>query len=209
MSMAKEAPGPAHHPSLETLTAYVAGALRPGFDLVVAAHVRGCAVCRAEVRALESVGGAMLAEAPELRLDRSALERTMARLDEPAPAAPARTLDDLLSSAKRRWVAPGVWVAKVHTPHAKGDRVYMLRAAPGVATARHAHDGAEFTQVLHGALEDDGIVYRAGDFTEREGAHTHHPRAHGDEPCICLFATEGRLAAAGMIGRLAFAWADV
>ena len=32
------------------------GLLSPGFDLVAALHVRGCAACEAEVRRLESVG---------------------------------------------------------------------------------------------------------------------------------------------------------
>jgi putative transcriptional regulator len=106
-------------------------------------------------------------------------------------------------------VAPGVWVAKIDTPHAAEDRVYMLSAAPGVATARHGHSGAEFTQVLSGVLRDGEIVYRGGDFSECIEADTHHPKTEGDAPCICLFATSGRLRAKGILGRMAFALADV
>lgn len=201
---------PEHHPSTETLAAFAAGTLRAGFDLVAAAHVRGCMHCRTQVAAFESVGGALLAEATPAAVAEDALERTIALLDAPpAQHPPARSIEDLLRTAKRRWVAPGIWVAQVDTPRAADDRVYLLSAAPGMATARHSHSGPEFTLVLAGALSDNGVVYRAGDFTERDASHTHHPKAHGAEPCICLFATQGRLAAAGWIGRLAFALADV
>jgi len=204
-----EAP-PAHHPSAETLAAYAAGALRPGFDVVVAAHLSGCAHCRAELRILESLGGAVLASGEDAALSDDALARAMARLDTPEEAPqPQRTLQHLLASAKRRWVAPGVWVAKVDTPYDQNDRVYMLSATPGAATAMHTHAGLEFTQVLQGALDDDGVHLRAGDFCERSSEHTHKPTATGHEPCVCLFATQGRLTPTGIIGRIAFALADV
>lgn len=205
---APDAP-PTHHPSLETLTAYAAGTLRPGFDVVTAVHLHACARCRQDVAALECVGGALLADNEGAALSNDALTRTLARLDEPAIAPPARSLGYLLRGAKRRWVAPGVWVAKIDTPHEKNDRVYMLSAAPGAATAMHTHGGAEFTQVLSGALGDDGAVYRMGDFVERDAEHTHQPHTVGREACVCLFATEGRLTASNWVGRIAFALADV
>jgi putative transcriptional regulator len=200
---------PQHHPTPETLTALAAGTLRAGFDLVAAAHVRNCAECRAQVAAFEQVGGALLAETPPAPVDKDALTRTLSQLDAPPPQLPARSLEDILAGAKRRWVAPGIWVAKVDTPHAPDDRIYLLSAAPGMATAKHSHSGSEFTLVLSGALSDGEAVYRAGDFTERDASDTHHPKAHGDAPCVCLFATHGRLSAAGWIGRIAFALADV
>lgn len=190
--------------------AYAAGNQRAGFDVVTAVHVKGCAHCQREVALMESVGAAGLAEAETATLDPSALARTLARLDEPAPALkPAPTLAQLLTAAKRRWVAPGVWVAKIDTPHAPEDRVYMLSAAPGAATALHSHQGAEFTQVLSGALDDEGVVYEAGDFCERDSAHVHQPKTVGAIDCVCLFATHGRLAPQGVIGRIAFMLADV
>jgi len=201
---------PAHHPSVETLTAYAAGVIRAGFDVVTAVHVRGCAQCRRDVAAFECVGGVVLSETPGVAVSDEALARVMARMDGPAPSSRMRrSLDDLLYKAKRRWVAPGVWVAKVDTPHADDDRVYMLSAAPGAVTAMHTHSGVEFTQILSGALFDEGVTYSAGDFTERNIEHTHKPHTVSDEPCICLFATHGRLAPTDFIGRIAFALADV
>lgn len=201
---------PHHHPSIETLTAYAAGTQRAGFDVVTAAHLSVCAQCRDHVASLECIGGAALAGTDATALSEDALAETLKRLDAPAPALkPARSIEDLISAAKRRWVAPGVWVAKIDTPHAPEDRVYMLSAAPGAATAKHSHSGLEFTQVLSGSLRDDGVIYRPGDFTERDSSHVHQPDTVGDEPCVCLFATHGRLAPTGFIGRIAFALAGV
>ena len=201
---------PLHHPSAETLVGYAAGTLRAGFDFVVAAHVQGCRACQNDIAALESVGGEALRAVQATDLSSRALDHALSRLDQPAPpSAPPRTISDVLAAAKRRWVAPGVWVAKVATPHDPNDRVYMLGAAPGAATARHSHQGVEFTQILSGQLSDDDAVFNAGDFAENDDAHVHQPRSTGDAACVCLFATNGRLRPAGWIGRIAFAIADV
>jgi putative transcriptional regulator len=204
-------PAPEHHPLQETLASYAAGTMRAGFDLVVAAHLRTCSACRADVARLERLGGLLIDEIDPVALDENALAATLARLDEPSPPSPnpAGGLDQLLSGARRRWVAPGVWTAKVDTPHRRDDRVYLLRVAPGAHTARHSHEGAEFTQILQGALEDGDVVYRAGDFVELGPDDVHRPCVHGDETCVCLFATEGRLVAENLAGRIAFAVANV
>jgi putative transcriptional regulator len=203
-------PGPQHHPSAETLALYAAGNLRPGFDVVVAAHLQACPACRGDLAKLEQLGGELIFEIDPVALGEHALAATLARLDAPAPVPPSPMgLGDLLSSARRRWVAPGVWSAGVETPHHRDDRVYLLRVAPGARTARHTHFGAEFTQVLEGALDDNGMIYRAGDFVELGEDHTHRPVVHGDQACLCLFATEGRLVPTDIVGRIAFAVANV
>ena len=203
-------PVPHHHPAAETLALYAAGNMRAGFDLVVAAHMRTCSACRAELSRLERLGGHLVSELEPVAMAEDALSATLARLQAPAPAVPSpRELDGVLSHARRRWVAPGVWSAKVETPHHQNDRVYLLSVAPGSRTARHTHNGAEFTQVLEGALDDGGTIYRAGDFVELGKEDTHRPLVHGDEVCLCLFATEGRLVATDLIGRIAFAVANV
>jgi putative transcriptional regulator len=205
-------PAPSHHPATETLASYAAGTMRAGFDVVIAAHMQVCAACRSEVARLEQLGGSLISEVDPVALSNDALAATLARLDEPSPfppSRPVRRLDQLISGARRRWVAPGVWSAKLDTPHDPEDRVFLLRVAPGATTAQHSHAGAEFTQLLKGALDDGGVIYRAGDFVELGTDHAHHPRVHGDEECLCLFATEGRLAPTGLIGRIAFAIANV
>ncbi|MDO1558810.1 ChrR family anti-sigma-E factor [Brevundimonas sp. 2R-24] len=201
---------PRHHPSEATLAQYVAGTLRPGFDVVVAAHLSTCAHCRAEAARLEAVGAAMLDEQAPVDMSADALDRALARIETPeAEVPPAPTLAEVLTPRRRRWLAPGVWTAKVDTPRYASDRVYLLGVGPGISTADHGHGGLEFTQVISGALQDGDIVYRAGDFIEHDADHEHQPVVWGDEPCVCLFATQGRLKPKGWLGRLVFALADV
>jgi putative transcriptional regulator len=203
---------PRHHPSVDVLAAYAAGTHEPGFGLVVGAHVETCADCRSRVSAFETSSGAALNELPHAELGPEALAQTLARLDQYAPVAvstDARPLLGRLWLKPKRWVAPGVWVAAVDTPHAAENRVYVLSVAKGMVSARHAHSGAEYCTVLKGAYRDEIGTFAAGDFAAADCDLNHQPIVEGDEACVCLFATEGRLKPQGWIGRLAFALADV
>lgn len=202
---------PSRHPSLETMTGYAAGALRPGFGLVVGAHVEQCPHCRGVLRGLEAASGEALQSVEAVAMEQGALEKTLARLDSVSlpPLSDERPLLQRLPMKKRRWVAPGAWVAEVETPRAASDRVYVLHVAAGFPTARHTHDGLEFCTVLSGAFRDQTGLYGPGDFAEAEGDFDHQPAVEGDEACVCLFATEGKLKAKGLIGRMVFAYADV
>lgn len=203
---------PQHHPSEDVLTAYVAGALEPGFGLVVGAHVEVCTHCRGRVGAFEAASGAALRSLAQESVAEDSLSNVLARLDAPAGpvAAPdVRPFVERLSLKPKKWVAPGVWVAGVNTPHAPQNRVYLLSVASGGLTARHEHSGAEFCTVLSGAYRDELGLFAAGDFAAAENDLNHQPIVQGDEACVCLFATEGRLRPQGLLGRLAFAYADV
>jgi putative transcriptional regulator len=202
---------PQHHPADDVLAAYAAGALEPGFGLVVGAHLEACAHCRARVGAFEATSGAALVDLPESEIAPDALAKVMARLDEPLPpvAVDTRPLLERLPLKPKRWVAPGVWVAAVETPHARDNRVYILSVAPGMPTARHEHTGAEFCTVLQGAYRDEVGRFATGDFAAAYGEFNHQPVVDGEETCVCLFATEGRLKPQGLLGRIAFGFADV
>jgi putative transcriptional regulator len=203
---------PQHHPSDDILAAYAAGALEPGFGLVVGAHLDTCAQCRARVGAFEAASGVALKDLPEGKIGADALSKVMARLDEPKPAAEPpdkRSFIERLSLKPKKWLAPSVWVAGVNTPHAPNNRVYLLSVGVGGLTARHEHSGAEFCTVLKGAYRDELGLFAAGDFAAAYGEFDHQPIVEGDETCVCLFATEGRLKPRGLLGRLAFAYADV
>ncbi|MBL8545914.1 MAG: cupin domain-containing protein [Hyphomonadaceae bacterium] len=201
-----------HHPSDDILTAYASGALEAGFGLVVGAHLEVCATCRARVGTFEAVSGAALKSLPDAEIGADALSNVLARLETQAGASDrqdTRPLLERLSLKPKKWIAPGVWVAAVNTPHAKDNRVYLLSVAPGMPAARHEHSGAEFCTVLKGAFRDEVGLFQAGDFAAADDNLCHLPVVEGDEPCLCLFATEGRLKAQGLLGRLAFAYADV
>lgn len=203
---------PRHHPSADVLATYAAGACEPGFGLVVGAHVEVCPHCRAQVAGFEAASGGALSEIGQADIAGDALQRVMARIDAPAAPAPkpdARPLLDRLPLKPRKWIAPGVWAAAVDTPHAPGNRVYLLSVAAGMPTARHEHSGAEYCTVLKGAYRDELGLFAAGDFAATDTEVNHQPVVQGDEACICLFATEGRLKPQGLLGRLAFTLADV
>lgn len=203
---------PRHHPSADILAAYSAGILEPGFGLVVGVHVQSCVDCSERVRSFEAVSGEALRNLPPIEMKADALARTLAKLElhEPA-AAPAdrRPILERLTLKPRRWVAPGVWVAAVDTPHSAENRVYVLSVPGGTTAARHGHSGAEFCAVLQGAYRDESGVFGVGDFAAADHEHQHQPVVESRESCICLFATEGRLKPAGLLGRIAFALADV
>ncbi|MBY0563501.1 MAG: ChrR family anti-sigma-E factor [Hyphomonadaceae bacterium] len=205
---------PRHHPSVDVLAAYASGTLESGFGLVVGTHVEGCAECRRQVSQLQALSGEALRALPQAEMAGDALARVMARLDDaPVPAARIETdrrpLLDRLPLKPRKWITPGVWVAAVDTPHDADNRVYVLSVAPGWPTARHEHTGAEFCTVLKGAFRDEIGLFQAGDFAATEGELNHQPIVQGDEACVCLFATEGRLKPQGLLGRLAFGYANV
>lgn len=202
---------PVHHPSADILSAYAAGLLEPGFALVVGAHLEACVSCRAGVAELESASGAALADLAPSAIAPGSLARAMARLDAAriAPVPDQRPLLERLPLKPRKWVAPGVWAAAVDTPHAPENRVYVLSIRAGMPTAQHTHSGQEFCTVLQGSYRDQMGVFAAGDFAAAGAEIDHRPMVEGDEPCVCLFATEGRLMPRGLIGRIAFRLADV
>jgi putative transcriptional regulator len=203
---------PNHHPSPDILAEYAAGTLDPGFGLVVGAHVESCAACRIKVSAYEVISGLALEGLPRTELAEGTLARVMNRLDILPPAQTAydaRPLVERLPRKPRKWVAPGVWVAAVDTPHASSNRVYLLSVAPGGATARHEHEGREFCAVLRGAYTDVLGTFAAGDFAAADSGLNHQPVVQGKEACVCLFATEGRLKPQGFLSRMAFAYANV
>ncbi len=75
----------AHHPEEDFLAAFAAGALDLGQRVAIATHLPACPSCRAFVRAMERVGGALIADAAPAALAEGALDRTLARIAEPPP----------------------------------------------------------------------------------------------------------------------------
>ena len=74
-----------HHPDSATLVSYAAGSLDEAFATLVAAHIASCDACRAELRKIESVGGALLETVDPAPIRPSTLETTMSLLDTAEP----------------------------------------------------------------------------------------------------------------------------
>ena len=201
-----------HHPSRERLAAFASGALRADRALVISTHLHACQACRGEVSLAEAVGGALLASLAPSRMAADALDRALARIDRPAPEAPApaprppgwiEIPQDVAQAVRRRrrWAAPGVWVAPV-VGGRRGPRSYLLRVGAGMTMPRHTHAGSEMTCVLKGAFTDRGETYGPGDFAECDEGVDHQPRVTADGECVSLVAVDASLVPRDWVGRL-------
>ena len=203
---------PRHHPSEALLVDFAAGTLDAARELVVGAHIAACDICARETSLLEAVGGALLETLSPAETAPDALATVLGRIDRPAPApsaTPAQNPDwihvptAVLDAARnrRRWAAPGVWVAPI-TGDRKGQRAYLLRIAKGMSVPNHAHRGTEMVVVLKGAFTDNGECHGAGDFSENAVELVHQPAATMDGECICLIAADGPLVPRDWVGWL-------
>ena len=201
---------PRHHPTPERLIDYATGALNAHRTLVLAAHVRACPACAADTALAEAVGGALLGDLPPVDLHPDALALALARIERPVPPArqaapampdwidaPAPVID--AARRRRRWAAPGVWVAPVMGgPY--GRRSYLLGVGAGISVPRHTHRGSEMVCVLKGAFRDGDETYGPGDFCESDESVEHQPRVTDDGECVCLTAVDASLVARDWVG---------
>lgn len=206
----------AHHIPDEMLAAYAAGRLPATFEMIVAAHVSVCDQCRAALEAHEMLGGALMeAEAaPQAAVAGDLLERTLARLDAPAPAAttrpaPARMgiypgpVAEALRHAPPRWRAAGGGVRQQILAEDGKSSVRLLYIPGGQAVPDHGHHGTELTMVLQGAFHDETGHYGPGDVEVADESLEHTPVADPQMDCICLAATDARLRFRSLLPRLA------
>jgi putative transcriptional regulator len=212
-----------HHPSDALLVDYAAGSMGPAQSMVIATHVHACAECRAQVAAAEAAGGALLDEIGSATLSADALDRALARLDEPGsePAPLARTrvsqpgdwiavpAEVAQAAARKRWVAPGVWVAPVEVGAGDGPLCYLLRVGQRMRMPQHTHAGCELTLVLKGAFADGRVRYGAGDLSEADDAVEHSPAILEGQECVCLVACDNRLIVKDWLGRVVQAYAGI
>ena len=206
---------PRHHPSHALILDHAAGTLDAGRSLIVGVHLASCAHCRVEVGLAEAVGGALMAEASPAALSPDALARALAQIERPdpdppkppvaAPPAPKgwiRVPAEVSAAARRkRWAAPGVWVA----PVAKGSgrqRSYLLGISAGMTLPLHTHRGEELICVLTGAYKDRGHVHHPGDFAENGEDVEHRSKIMGKEACVSLVCADGPLIPRDWVGRL-------
>lgn len=206
-----------HHPPDELLTAFAAGTLDLGQHIAVATHLVGCPHCRAMERAMEQVGGAVLAGLPPAEMSPGALAAVEARLSGRTPdvattparhSAGFRDIPGLPPFVRNypgsawKWIAPKVHLRPIELPEPGATRVFLLRSKPGTKMLDHTHTGIEMTCVLSGSFAHEGGHFGPGDFDFGDGSVDHDVTISSAEDCICLVAMQGDLKLHGMIGRL-------
>lgn len=202
------------HPSQEMLVDFATGALQDPFSLMIATHLALCPDCRAETRRLEAVGGAMLREIEPTALRVGALDRIMARLDEPqdsarpiiAPQDPSggripEPLRSRVVGATWRKVSKGIDEIILPT-ETEGVTAQILRIGAGCKVPRHSHQGHEYTLVLAGGFSDHVGRFGPGDLAVADSGLTHSPVADPDQDCYCLAIVDGGLRLPGPFGRV-------
>ena len=210
-----------HHPDDGLLLAQAAGTLSSGHSLLVASHVEGCAHCRARLRELESIGGALLEELAPAVLPSQSLADTLAAIDAPPPLQPPsvprpvrrsrpvlpegmawpRSLQGCSATAWR-WLGPGMRWSRVTLPYDAAANVFLLRIGAGKELPFHTHSRSELTQVLHGVFHDGRALFGPGDFDEADGDTHHQPKVLAVGECVCLASVEGRVLFQGAVARL-------
>lgn len=76
----------------------------------------------------------------------------------------------------------------------------LLRLNPGERAPAHSHGRRDVTVVLQGAFADEFGLYNRGDLAFAGPGLKHEPRAVGDQPCVCLIATERGRPVRGLLG---------
>jgi len=204
-----------HHPSPEVLMSYAAGSLPEAPSLLVATHLAICPECRVRAGELDALGGAMLEDLSPTKMEADALDRVMARLDEPEPPrAPPPPADPVLPAPLRAYVGRGfdaiAWKKlgrgveeyRLPIPDADSYTTRLLRVADDREMPTHGHDGDELTLVLAGGFRDGEDSYVRGDVAGADPTVSHSPVADKDGECICLVVTEGKLRFSGLFGPL-------
>lgn len=190
-----------------------AGTLSPFKQLLLTCQAEMRPAVQEALTASDHIGGALLESAKGADLSDDFMQRLTARIDQdtdhasPAPAsAPADAQDapewmpgalaDYMrrTSQRLKWrhVGGGVQQARLGRSR-NGERLYLLRARPGLPVPRHTHSGQEWTLILAGGYTAGDRQYEAGDLHQEDESCLHDLRIDDDGPCVSLIADEGKL----------------
>ena len=206
-----------HHPDITTLMAFSAGTLEDPYATVIATHLAMSEGGRDTLRHINTIGGALLTDEPEVKLASGALDRLFDALGDddrievtPHDARPAqdhlplplqRYLPKGLDGVRWKWTGPGVATADLGWGQNGRSRLMLLRVGAGRPVPEHGHGGQELTLILSGAYRDRFGVFAKGDIADHDEDVEHQPIAEPGEDCICLVAVDARLTFRGRLMR--------
>lgn len=204
------------HLSESLINSYASGMCSEPVALAVAAHLTYCAECRGALAQREALLGALMsAGAGAVPLydngpDDALMSRLEAEEEEAATVAPRVKAGPLPVAVAARvgvdfddipWKFRLPGVSEYEFLDDNGDVASLLRVKPGTAIPKHTHEAEELTVVLDGVLEDDGVSFQPGEIATADASVDHHPRAGGDQVCICLAVLTGGVKFTGPLGR--------
>lgn len=198
-----------HSTDAEMMAAHAAGTLPVGQHLVLSCQADLQPDIAHRLSTYDMIGGSMIETAKSDELSDTFMSRLMDALDKrmvsesvlphdsdaPSwmPAALANYLADSDIELKWRSVGPGVQHASIAETEL-GERVYLLRAAPGTKMPVHSHAGEEWTLILKGGYHVGDVGYVRGDLHCEDETCEHQPIIDNDgEDCISLVVDQGRL----------------
>lgn len=203
-----------YHPDEALLLDYASGATDEAHALIVATHLSFCAQCRANVAAMETIGGALLDATAPVAVQADALNRALARLETAVPVARPRrdAKRDATPAPLRpyigdldavRWRAIGPNLAYVDLFRRGPVKARLIKGTPGIDPGHHSHYGLEYTMALRGGYTDCTGSYGPGDLQVADASLLHCPIADPGEDCISLAVTTGRLRFQSLLGKIA------
>ncbi len=186
---------------------YAAGTMKSeGEDVLMASHVELSEGARERVNELENIGAAILMMAPANEALPFSAQDLLAMVDEEVvvplsaeppqedfvPGALAQFLQRRGKSVRWEFLGPGLKKAMLWTGD-EGEKLWLLKAQPGVAIPHHGHNGSELTLVLKGSFWDGDQQFCPGDVEYACEDHEHDIRIDEQGECICLALTRGKL----------------
>lgn len=205
---------------------HASGCLPEPMAVLMSTHVAINREARDKYEAFSDLGGALLADMDPEQLSVDALEKTLHALDLPADDAvvtekngtavhqdngfDTETIEKVpsvlraylpASLDKLKWRRLGGGVMEYALPmKVKGYKASLLSIAPGKSIPSHTHKGREYTVVLDGAYDDNGLQVQAGDFVCNDSEDTHRPLADPDHGCLCFAVINAPLKFNGPFG---------
>jgi putative transcriptional regulator len=197
----------AYHPDDMTLMNYAAGSLSIPLALAISVHLCFCHDCRAKVKQLNNLGGALLDIITPASNDDAEFKALLEKLPErraidntePQTSATEAKQNSSFKNPLERYLPTSLkdlpWqrqtsdISKYDLSsliNLKGFQVALQKINAGARVPQHTHKGFEFTVILSGGFSDELGVYHQGDFITRDASHKHTPTALQNEDCICL-----------------------
>ena len=203
-----------HHPDIDDLVEFSAGAMSPGPALCISTHLEFCDQCRQRVDGLNELGSALLESIDPVSVTGTLLENVWSLIEqaesgdavsknqssEEKALAHSELLNiprPLRSLVRQGWsqlpwekISSALDMAVLPV----GDTDYQValsRTRPGHAVGSHDHRGREWTVVIDGAFSDSQGVYQNGDLKVCDSGQVHNPVTSQGGDCLCLTAQQG------------------